>query len=522
MAAKDEQLKVKDEEVKSTLQRLQWLIERLNRSTRALYCPTSETIQAIGQYAIEGFSEMFNEAELCASEHIVKAHKPAKPAREKDSDEANTGINGIVPKDTPVEVVEYRLTEDERICKDCGTLMEEFQPEYRETLVIIPQRVKIRREVFYIYKCPNCEKETGDSKFKKTPRTPAFLEKSYASPEAVAYLMCQKYIMHSPLYRLENDFTSRQIKLSRQTMSNWLIAASTTWLKPVYDGLHRLLCQEKVLHADETTLQVLDEEGKSATSKSYMWMYRTGKYAEQQIVLYEYQPNRKAENAQNFLKEFSGWLHADGYQGYHKLPSSIGVVGCWAHARRKFVEALETLSPDARKGSKVAEGFAMIEKLFILEAAFEDLTPEERYIKRLEQEKPVLDALLSWAKVTGKGLAPKTSHSKAIHYLLEQWEYLIRYLEDGRLVMTNNLAERSIKSFVMGRKNWLFSKTPKGANASSVIFSMVETAKANNLDPYRYLTWIFETAPSLSETDPDWASKLIPAYAPESCKATST
>ena len=210
---------------------------------------------------------------------------------------------------------------------------------------------------------------------------------------------------------------------------------------------------------------------------------------------------------------FSGWLHTDGYQGYHKLPENIRVVGCWAHARRKFDEALQTLPKEKQKDSPAAIGECYCSRLFKLEEAFAELTPEERYEKRLEQEKPVLDALLSWANEMQVKTAPKSAMGRAIHYLLEQWPYLTRYLEDGRLELSNNRAERSIKPFVMGRKNWLFANTPGGAQASSVIYSLIETAKENGLDPYRYLLWLLQNAPGLSETDEAWAEKLLPARA---------
>ncbi len=158
------------------------------------------------------------------------------------------------------------------------------------------------------------------------------------------------------MYRLEQEFNRQGLKLSRQTMANWLLKASEKWLQSVYDALHKQLCKEPVLHADETTLQVLKEPGRSSTSKSYMWLYRTSGCAKQAIVLYEYQPTRKAEHAEAFLQGFSGWLHADGYQGYHKLPGNIRVVGCWAHARRKFDEALSTLPQEKRKDSPAAMG----------------------------------------------------------------------------------------------------------------------------------------------------------------------
>jgi hypothetical protein len=249
-----------------------------------------------------------------------------------------------------------------------------------------------------------------------------------------------------------------------------------------------------------------------------MWLYRTSGCAEHPIVLYEYQPNRKAENSEKFLKAFSGWLHADGYQGYHKLPENIRVVGCWAHARRKFDEALNALDKDTRKGSLAATGECYCSRLFRLEEAFAELPPEERYAKRLEQEKPVLDALLAWANEASGKVAPKSALGKALHYLLEQWPYLVRYLEDGRLELSNNRAERSIKPFVMGRKNWLFANTPAGAQSSAVIYSLIETAKESGLDPYRYLLWILESAPALRQTDETWAEKLIPANAPDICQ----
>ena len=251
-----------------------------------------------------------------------------------------------------------------------------------------------------------------------------------------------------------------------------------------------------------------------------MWLYRTSGCTKQAIVLYEYQPTRKAEHAEHFLQGFSGWLHADGYQGYHKLPGNIRVVGCWAHARRKFDEALQTLPKEMQKDSPAAIGECYYSRLFKLEQTFAELTPEERYEKRLEQAKPVLDALLSWANEMQAKTAPKSALGRAIHYLLEHWPYLTRYLEDGRLELSNNRAERSIKPFVMGRKNWLFANTPGGAQASAVIYSLIETAKENGLDPYRYLLWVLQNAPQLSETGKAWAEKLLPARAPKECYMT--
>lgn len=350
----------------------------------------------------------------------------------------------------------------------------------------------------------------------KTDKLPSVIPGSYASPEAIAHIAVQKYVMGTPLYRQEQELNRSGVMLSRQTMSNWLMWISEHWLAPIYEVLHQQLLQRQVLHADETTLQVLHEPGKKAQSKSYMWMYRTSGDAEHPIVLYEYKADRKAENAEKFLSGFSGWLHADGYQGYHRLTENISVVGCWAHARRKFDEAVNALPKPQQTGSATLEGQQYCTKLFAIEKELADLTPEERYTQRLEREKPILDAFLAWSET--KKAAPKSALGKAIYYLHEQWPYLMRYLEDGRLELSNNRAERSIKPFVMDRKNFLFANTPGGAQGSATIFSLIETAKENDLDPFRYLVWVLSEAPAMASTGNDWAEKLTPPHAPESCR----
>ena len=238
---------------------------------------------------------------------VVKAHE-----RKRQSG----NVLDVVPEGARTKVVEHRLPENERICSACGSELVEIGKEVRRTLQMKPAEFWIREDVYYTYACKNCEQETGEANIVKAAKEPALLPGSFVSAEAVAYLATQKFVMHSPLYRLEQEFNRQGLKLSRQTMANWLLKVSEKWLQSVYDALHKRLCKEPVLHADETTLQVLKEPGRSSTSKSYMWLYRTSGCAKQAIVLYEYQPTRKAEHAEAFLKGFSGWLHADGYQGY--------------------------------------------------------------------------------------------------------------------------------------------------------------------------------------------------------------
>lgn len=443
----------------------EWLLEQLKLSKKKLFGRSSEQAE---QMVMDQLSLTYNEVEdyIFSMNSAGKAPVAVK-AHERKRQSGN--VLDVVPEGAPTEVVEHRLPEDERICRACGSEMVEIGKEVRRSLMMKPAKFWVREDVYYTYACKNCEQETGEANIAKTAKEPALLPGSFASAEAVAYLTAQKFVMYSPLYRLQQEFERHGLKLSRQAMANWLLNISEKWLRPVYDTLREQLCRESVLHADETTLQVLKEPGRSSTSKSYMWLYRTSGCAKQAVVLYEYQSTRKAEHAEHFLQGFSGWLHADGYQGYHKLPGNIRVVGCWAHARRKFDEALQMLPKEMQKDSPAAIGECYCSRLFKLEQAFAELTPEERYEKRLEQEKPVLDALLSWANETQAKTAPKSALGRAIHYLLEQWPYLTRYLEDGRLELSNNRAERSIKPFVMGRKNWLFANTPGGAQASAVI-----------------------------------------------------
>ena len=492
----------------------EWLLEQLKLSKKKLFGRSSEQAE---QMVMDQLSLTMNEVEayIFGMNSAGKAPVAVK-AHERKRQSGN--VLDVVPEGTPTEVVEHRLPEDERICSACGSKLVEIGKEVRRSLMMKPAKFWVREDVYYTYACKNCEQETGEANIVKAARGPALLPGSFASAEAVAHIVIQKFVMYSPLYRLEQEFNRQGLRLSRQTMANWLLNISEKWLRPVYDTLREQLCREPVLHADETTLQVLKEPGRSSTSKSYMWLYRTSGCAKQSIVLYEYQPTRKAEHAEAFLKGFSGWLHADGYQGYHKLPENIRVVGCWAHARRKFDEALQTLPKEMQRDAPAVIGECYCPRLFKLEQAFAELTPEERYEKRLEQEKPVLDALLSWANEMQAKTAPKSALGRVIHYLLEQWPYLTRYLEDGRLELSNNRAERSIKPFVMGRKNWLFANTPGGAQASAVIYSLIETAKENALDPYRYLLWVLQNAPQLSETDAAWAEQFTPANAPQECK----
>ncbi len=333
---------------------------------------------------------------------------------------------------------------------------------------------------------------------------------SLASPSMLAYIMSQKYVDAMPLYRQEKQFARLGVTLSRQTLANWMIHGANRWLQLLYDRMHTHLLAMDILHADETPLQVLREPGRSAGTTSYLWLYRTGREGPA-IVLYDYQKTRGGEHPRNFLSGFHGYLHVDGYPGYHKVTGAT-LVGCWAHARRKFDEALKALSDDKQKATVTTrEGLDFCNRLFAIERDIKDAPPEERLKVRTERSRPVLDAFLSWLRTQRSRVLPKSTLGKAIAYCLNQWEKLEAFLKDGRLELDNNRSERSIKPFVIGRKNWLFSNTPRGAKASATIYSIIETAQENGLNPFAYLTWLFEELPQLTDPiDPGALDKLLP------------
>lgn len=489
-------------------QRIDWLMEQLRLIRQKKFGSTSEKA---AEEVYEQMTLLFDEAEgyAYAAEQKAEKAKERKVAVAGYERKKHSGsVRDVVPKNIPIQAVEHKLPQEELVCPKCSSEMTVIGKAVKETLVFQPAKAFLRQDIYYTYGCRNCGKEDIETPIVKAPQEPALIPGSFASPEAAAHIMTQKFVMHAPLYRQEQEWNRQGIQVSRQTMSNWLIRCAEDWLTPVYEELKKHLVACEVLHADETTLQVLNIPGKTAQSKSYMWLYRTSGDAAHPIVLYEYQPDRKAERPKEFLAGFKGYLHADGYAGYHGLGENITVVGCWAHARRKFDEAVKSLPKGKQKGSSAQIGQAYCSKLFEMERQLQTLSPEKRYKKRLELEKPVLDALLGWLET--RNAAPKSALGKALHYLKDQWPYLTNYLKDGRLELSNNRAERSIKPFVISRKNFLFANTPRGAQSSAVVFSLIETAKENGLDPYRYLTYVLSQAPKLAAQDEEWAGKLIP------------
>ena len=463
---------------------------------------------------VEQLSFLFNEADVfSAVEKETERNVTVVAAHQRHKQHEYT-LDSI-PEGIETRQVEHRLEGEDLVCPQCGDTMAEIGKEVVRTLEIIPAKMVVREDVYYTYACQTCNKEDIETPVVKTPREKNIIPGSFATPEAIAHIMTQKFVMGSPLYRQEQEINRKGIKLSRQTMSNWILKATEDYLPPVYEQLQKELLTRDVLHADETTLQVLHEPGKKPQSDSYMWLYRTSGDTGKPIVLYEYQPGRGAKHPKEFLAGYKGYLHTDGYAGYHDLGKDITVVGCWAHARRKFDEAVKSLPKGKAKGSSASQGLAYCNLLFEIEQGLSEETVQKRYEQRLEQAKPVLDAMFAWAN--SRTAAPKSALGKAFTYLKEQWPYLTNYLKDGRLEISTNRAERSIKQFVIDRKNFLFANTPKGATGSAIMFSLIQTAIENELDPYRYLTWLLRKAKDADLTDAETVQNLLPWNAVTEC-----
>ena len=315
-------------------------------------------------------------------------------------------------------------------------------------------------------------------------------EESLASPSSVADIMAKKYADGLPLARQEKIWAREGVELSWATMANWVIQCSQTWLKPLYKHMKQRLLEQNVIHADETVVQVLKEDGKPATSESRMWLYASGEYSKNHVRIFEYQPDRSGKRPESFLKGFTGCLVTDGYAGYNQV-AKVTHCGCWAHARRKWREAM----PDGAtvKTSKAAVGFQYCTKLFSLEKKYIYADGKSRKAYRQNVVLPLLEEYFAWLKTVHPEKGSKLED--AVRYSLNQKQQLMAFLDYGDVPISNNLAENAIRPFVVGRKNWLFCDSVKGAESSAIVYSLVETAKANRIEPYEYLLLVLSMLP---------------------------
>ena len=509
------QLQEQSKTVESQKIRIDRLMDMLAKFQKSMYGQSSEKSKyVVGED--NGQISLFNEAEV---ESNSKAPEPNKVAVSEHIRKAKRTKEELAANVPVIEIL-CELDQEKRDCEVCDGKMRLLGKEtVREELEIIPAQVRLLRYIRCSYVCERCEKESGEATIVKAPTPAPVIKRSLASASTVAHVMYQKYVNGMPLYRQEKDWANQGLILSRATLANWIIRSANDWLLPLWERMKSHLLQQAVVHADETVIQVLKEEGKKPSSESRMWVYCSGNTGTAPVVLFEYQPTRSGEHARRFLEGFHGFLQTDGYAGYNKV-LDVTRCGCWAHLRRKHQEAMP--KNGMVKGSTAAVGFDYCNQLFSIEKDLAQLTPEEREIKRLERSKPVLEAYFSWVETVNVLKGSKLA--EAITYSVNQKTSLCAFLEDGRIELSTNRVENAIRPFVVGRRGWLFSDTAKGAKSSAIVYSIVETAKANKLNVYMYLVHIFSQMPGLDfKTDPALLDDFMPwsQKIPDYCRNTN-
>ena len=493
------------QEIEELKRKLEHMNEVFANAQRARFGQSSEQKNyVLGKDQIS----LFNEAEDC-QEHKAEEPNPdtiviAAHERKKKRSQAEM-LNHL-----PEEEVLLELPEEQLICGKCGGKMKPIGKKFlRHEMQIIPKQVKLLAYYTVTYVCDGCEKDTGFAHIASVKPPVPLMKHSLASPSTVAYIMTQKYVDGLPLARQEKIWAREGISLSRATMANWIIQCSQTWLKPLYKHMKQELLTHSVIHADETVVQVLKEDNKPATSESRMWLYASAALLRRQVRIFEYQPDRSGKRPESFLRGFTGWMITDGYSGYNQVQNVIH-CGCWSHARRKWREAM----PDGAtvKTSKAAIGFQYCNKLFAEERKCAVYQPKYRQEYRQNKEVPILEEYFAWLNTVHPEKGSKLE--EAVRYSLNQKQHLMAYLDNGEVPISNNLAENAIRPFALGRKNWLFCDTPKGAEASAIVYSLVESAKANGIEPFAYLQHVLVQLPYLGKNHSHEELESLMPWAP--------
>ena len=459
------------------------LLEEIKLWKKRLFGPKSEKYYAEDDKQ----QHLFNEAEMGFDEsqidrqqtHVeVKAHTRVKKGRKK------------LPESLERVVNEIDIPESEKTCAS-GKERKLIRWEISEKLDIKPPEVKVIQTKRAVYGCPDsfcilCE-ELGESSVKTAPLPPQLLEKTIVTPGLFSYLITSKFCDHLPYYRLEKIFIRYNIDITRQTMCRWTIK-----IFQKYSILGELLRKElltgPLIGIDETTMQVILENGRSARTKSYLWVFRGGN-ARAPTIIFLYRETRSASFLLELLKDYNGYIQTDGYKGYNDLEvlTDIILLACWAHARRKFDEAAKA---SKNKGS-AQEALTMIQKLYLIERKIKGMEADEKRRIRQEEAVPILNKIKTWLDNKKLQVLPESLIGKAVNYAIKLWPRLIKYVDDGNIPIDNNGVENAIRPECLGKKNWLFAYTPSGANASAFFYSLIETAKANGLEPYWYLRYLF-------------------------------
>lgn len=472
--------------------KMQLMMEQIVLSNKSRFGRSSEKMTDPGQIRfmeVEGKTVFFNEAEavcdLTAPEPDdleIRASKKKKPTGKKNED-----LSGI-----PVQRIDHYMTEGELTAEFGEKGWKQLPDAISRCYRFVPAKVEVEEHHIGVYASKT------DEHMVKAPHPKNLLRGSLVSPSLAAAVINGKYVNAVPLYRLEKEFERYGLAITRQNMANWMIRLGESYLAVMYDYLHRLLYRYHVIQADETPVLV-NKDGRPAGSKSWMWVYCSGfMYPEKQIILYEYQKTRNASHPREFLKDYSGICVTDGYQVYHTLEKEkedLKIAGCWVHCRRKFHEALEVIPKDLRKQSVLNLIMNQIRAIYREEGKLSGLSSDERAARRQLVVKPLVDAFFAYLKQNSDRIPKSGKTKEAFTYALNQERYLRVFLENGDVPMDNNASERAIRGFCIGRKNWEMIDTVNGVTSSAIIYSIAETAKANQLKPYEYFEYLLTEIP---------------------------
>ena len=436
-------------------------------------------------------TDLFNEAEDIQDE----------PEETKVKKTKRKNLNNRA-KDLEIVTKEYDLPDDEKICPNCGTKMIVIGKQEKVILHYVPAKIIKEIAVTYTYKCPNCEPD-GKSVIKESS-VPTCFPKIMGGHDFISHIIASKFEKYLPLYRLEKTFNQYGLDITRKTLSNWFLSACDI-LKNLTDTMYDDLLKEDIIHADETTLRVISEK----TGKCYMWGLGSSKWSNNNIRLYFYKDSRSHEHAFDLLEGYKGYLQTDMYQAYPKVPNTTDVA-CFAHAKRKYTDIVKALNKKGLYTDTCKVAIKYINQLYAIERKLDGKTPEKIYETRQKLSKPIFEKYISWCKKVINDYPAKTAIAKALKYSINNEKYLSNYLLDGRLVIDNNLAERMMKSFVLGRKNFLFCFSGAGANGSSIAYSIVETCIANKIKVEPYLNYVLDRLAVIDTENKSEIRKLLP------------
>ena len=510
LASLQDQLDAANDRLADNNRQIELLVEQIRIMNQRQFGRKSESNLSgdDGQVTIFDF---FNEAEFLINkdlkepeitEVVISSYRRSKSKGKREED-----LEGL-----PARIIEHRLS-DKELARLFPEGYKELPEEVYKRLHIIPETFIVDEHHVHVY-----ASKKNNGVIKKAPRPADLFRNSIVTPALLASIINAKYTNALPLERQSQTFKSNGIRLSTNTLANWVINGTETYLSLMFDRLHELIYKSRIIHADETPVKVMRIDNRKLTNgkKTYMWVYRNRPCeTSPPVILFEWQPSRRTDHPREFLKDFSGTVITDGYQVYHTLDKEredLNVSGCWIHARRPFAEYIKSIkSEDAAKGSIAQKAYDMITEMLHIDNDFDDLPSQDRLNQRQLVLKDKVDAYFEWVKHKYTQVASQSATGKALYYSINQEKYLRQFLTDGDIPMDNNLAEQAIRPFTLGRKNFVLINTDHGAKASAMLYSLVETAKANNLNPYKYFELLLTVIPQhMDDKNCEFLDALLP------------